>query len=425
MSTDWLPPELPQLARLLDPHEMEQIMASEPFAGSGFSALRLERIRYRPGRNCLITWSASVERIRGPHRTHFSILACRAGESGSYVNPTGPPTIEMATGSIHLPGIDAIIWIFPHDRKLRGITAVDNPSALLADLALELEDVDLPETPKRLEVVQFVAERACTVRLKLRDGRSWAYGKFYRPGESRAPWELINRLWRSEVCQSGQLVIPAPLAHHPATASVWLQGLEGPPLDLGRDGGQLYETGRTLARLHATPLEGLAEITGTELAAQLRRSIETIVMVCPDLRERLEALAGSLAPIGIGPPVTLHGDLHLKNIFRLGEGRIALIDLDNMVSGDRWLDLASLAGYLGYHGLVMQIEPRETDCQINQFRRGYESAAGQVIEESHWRRMVAHALLAERGYRCVTRLKPNLRVDLERLLVMAERLVQS
>ncbi|MEY3285079.1 MAG: hypothetical protein RIR86_3092, partial [Acidobacteriota bacterium] len=62
---------------------------------------------------------------------------------------------------------------------------------------------------------------------------------------------------------------------------------------------------------------------------------------------------------------------------------------------------------------------------MGQVRRGYESATGLVIEDRHWRELVAHALLAERGYRSVTRLKPNLFANLERLLVMAERMVQS
>ncbi|MFM8392909.1 MAG: phosphotransferase, partial [Acidobacteriota bacterium] len=318
MRIDWLPPELPQLATLLDPAEMERIIS----ARSRISALRLERIRYRPQRNCLITWSASVESVDGPHRTFLSILACRNGESGRHLEQTAALNTAKMTRAAALPELDAVLWIFPQDRKLRGIAALDDPTALLADLAVEIEGI-APQ--KSLDVVHFVAERACTARVKLRDEAGWAYGKFYRPGESARSWELMNRLWMSESCQSGQLIIPAPLAHHPATASVWLQGLVGEPLDQGATDGQLFETGRRLASLHATPREGLLEITGTELAAQLRRAIETILLVRPDLRERLAALSRSLGTIGMGSPGTLHGDLHLKNIFGLGDGRIALI----------------------------------------------------------------------------------------------------
>lgn len=435
MRTDWLPPELPQLTELLDPLVVARILARGPFAGLEMADLRLERIRYRPGRNCLLTWSfraESTKPIESQHRTHLSILAGCAGEGGGNLDQSLPVEAATAAGALPLPGHAALLWVFPQDRKLRGIAALRAPEALLGDLAKEIPGVDRGSA---LQIVQYVAERSCTVRIKLRDGASWVYGKFYRPGESTRPWQLMNRLWQSESCRSGGLIIPAPLTHHPATESLWLQGLEGSPLALSASIEQLAETGRTLGRLHATPVDGLATITGAERAAQLERAIGTISLVRPDLRQRLVTLAGHLATAGMesgrmGPPVTLHGDLHLQNIFGLDEGRIALLDLDNMVRGERWLDLASLAAYLSYHGLIAQHDPHLAEQQVAQVRRGYQlvtglAATGLVIDERHWRGLVAHALLAERGYRSVTRLKPDLFANLERLLVMAERLVQS
>lgn len=441
MRTDWLPPELPQLTELLDPLVVERILARGPFAGLAMADLRLERIRYRPGRNCLLTWSVSVESAGGSggtesigsrHRTHLSILAGCAGEGGGNLDQSLPVEAATAAGAWPLPGLTALLWVFPQDRKLRGISALRAPETLLGDLAEEIPGIDRRSA---LEIVQYVAERSCTVRIKLRDGASWIYGKFYRPGESMRPWQLMNRLWQSESCRRGGLAIPAPLAHHPATESLWLQGLEGSPLAMSASIEQLAETGRALGRLHATPVDGLATITGAERAAQLERAIGTITLVRPDLRQRLATLSGNLATGGMEPagmksegmdsPATLHGDLHLANIFGLGEGRIGLLDLDNMVRGERWIDLASLAAYLAYHGLVARHDPDLVEQQMGQVRRGYESATGLVIEDRHWRELVAHALLAERGYRSVTRLKPNLFANLERLLVMAERMVQS
>ncbi|MEY3284947.1 MAG: hypothetical protein RIR86_2960, partial [Acidobacteriota bacterium] len=378
MRTDWLPPELPQLTELLDPLVVERILARGPFAGLEMADLRLERIRYRPGRNCLLTWSVSVESVESTegtesigsrHRTHLSILAGRAGEGGGNLDQSLPVEAATAAGALPLPGLTALLWVFPQDRKLRGISALRAPETLLGDLAEEIPGIDRRSA---LEIVQYVAERSCTVRIKLRDGASWIYGKFYRPGESMRPWQLMNRLWQSESCRSGGLAIPAPLAHHPATESLWLQGLEGSPLAMSASIEQLAETGRALGRLHATPVDGLATITGAERAAQLERAIGTITLVRPDLRQRLATLSGNLATGGMEPggmkpegmksegmdsPATLHGDLHLANIFGLGEGRIGLLDLDNMVRGERWIDLASLAAYLAYHGLVARHDP--------------------------------------------------------------------
>jgi hypothetical protein len=425
MSSGWLPPELPQLTRLVNsvgPVDLEHLLANSPLASLRAKDFRLERIRYRPQRNCLITWSVSLENGTSRQQSFVSLLVCRDGESGDHLATIGPYPADISRNAIHLPELDAVLRIFPQDRKLRGIIALADPPALVADLALTLKAVDPFGT---LELIQFVAERSCTVRVQLRGGAGWAYGKFYRPGESRTAWELMNRLWNSEPSQAGRLVIPAPLTLDPVTESVWVQGLAGQSLELGASDERLFETGRTVAVLHTLPGDGLAEVTDVLLMEQLRRAIETILLVRPELNGRLVRLAKILTPSGVDQPVTLHGDLHLKNIFGLGDSQIGLIDLDNVVRGDRWLDLASLAAYLCYVSLVAQTDNNRVSHQIEQLRAGYKAASGLIIDERRWGRMVARALLTERAYRCITRLKPNLSTDLERLVVMAERMVES
>lgn len=425
MRRDWLPPELPQIHRLLrreGPVELEQILANSPLASLGARDLRLERIRYRPGRNCLITWSARLENRVEPYRTFLSLLACRDGESRDHLPATGRSGNDIDGDATHLPELDAVIRIFPADRKLRGIVGLDDPAALVPDLALTVKPLDLGG---RLELIQFVAERSVTVRVMLKDAAGWGYGKFYRPGESKVAWEIMTHLWNSEPCRSGRLAIPAPLGHHPASESIWMRGLEGVAIDSGATEEELTEIGRTIAVLHTLPGDGLTEVTARNQREELTRAIETILSVRPDLEERVSRLAPRLESSSGADRVHLHGDLHLKNIFRLVKGAVGLIDLDNAVRGDRWLDLASLAAGLWYQALEMQHDHDRVDDQIAWIMAGYQQSSGQTIDKQHWRRMVACKLLSERAYRCVTRLKPNLSNILERLVLKAERMARA
>jgi len=51
MSGYRFPPELPQLAHLLDPATVEQLASSEPLTGLGLAQPRLTNVRYRPEEN--------------------------------------------------------------------------------------------------------------------------------------------------------------------------------------------------------------------------------------------------------------------------------------------------------------------------------------------------------------------------------------
>jgi hypothetical protein len=446
MIATWFPPELPQLKSLLDPVTFGRILATGQVAvgeatgqvasgeatgqvaGGEATGCRLERVRYRPGRNCLLTWRVDVATKNGAVERRFVLMVCRDGASAGVYDAARAAGGEESVQ--HLAEFDAVLWAFPDERKLRGIRQLAAPERLLAALTEVISP--RPVRPLRpLTIVQYVAERSCTVRLPL-DDESVGYGKFYRPGESAPAWQTVTELWQSAACREGRLVIPEPLAWHAESESVWLRELGGVPLErvaIEQQLSQFKRIGQTLAILHQTPLE--SNSTRDQLRpADLTVIIPVLTTIRPSLGARLERLATMLiesAPEAAIDDATLHGDLHLKNIFSLPAGQtgqvgqIGLLDLDNLGVGDPLLDLGSLAGYLHYRGMAAALPVEQVEWEIAQLCEGYETEAGRRIDHAALRHHIATALITERAWRGVTRLKPNGPADIERLLDLAER----
>jgi hypothetical protein len=108
--------------------------------------------------------------------------------------------------------------------KLRGIAALNDPDSLSSEVASRIGG---SRQRGKIEIIRYVAERSCTVRLRLEDVATVSYGKFYRPGESDPAWNAIGSLWQSESCRSGSLTIPEPLIRLDESESVWLREVRG------------------------------------------------------------------------------------------------------------------------------------------------------------------------------------------------------
>lgn len=431
MSGYRLPPELPQLAHLLDPATVEQLASSEPLTGLGLAQPRLTHVRYRPEENCVLTWRV---RTAQANAAWLSILACRQGRSRedyqASVNTCSSsiPSPEI----VHLARFDAVLRVFPAERKLSGVRWLARPAQLVKELGGSLHGT---YREGGLVIRHYVAERSCTVRLASDAVTPAAYGKFHRPGESGQAWQLINNLWNARSKQTktqAGLVVPEPLAWHSASESVWVGELPGAPLDLSVSDFQLKEIGRTLAALHRVRLKP-APRSFTPPGLELHRKIPLLTALRPDLHARLHDFTSRvvrLDPSTSGNLATLHGDLHPRNIIVLPDGRIGLIDFDNLGCGDPLLDLGSLAAYLHYRDLCIdhRLAPdssQETSRKIRLICRGYEEESGQQIDPFRLRFRTAASLINERAWRTLTRLRPDGARMIEELLILAEGMVSE
>jgi aminoglycoside phosphotransferase (APT) family kinase protein len=115
------------------------------------------------------------------------------------------------------------------------------------------------------------------------------------------------------------------------------------------------------------------------------------------------------------PSATLHGDLHLQN-FLVDESapagqRVALIDLDNLSTGSPWRDLGSFCAGLYYRGLVEGVPQVLIQHAIDTFCAAYAQVAPWPLEPQAIGWYTATALLNERAFRTISRMKQG-RFDL-------------
>ena len=436
-------PELPQLLPLLDSRVVERILESLtagrlPFRLTPETAYHHLRTRYRPGRNCLLTWS--LDGVVGdghgdwgePRRQLLYLMVCRAGESRAVFEEAMAGRSDASPAVLHLPAWESILWCFPADRKLPGLATLGEPEALISRLAHALGE---PTRSGRLDLIQYVAERSCTVRFELDGPPRSLFGKFYQGEGARVAWEVQQALWESTARQSGRLHLAAPLVPPDPAGSLWLGEVKGIELDqLALTDERLVvameRAGEAIATLHRTPLAGRSGPDAVAPTPRHARAISYLGRAFPDLATRLARIGDQLDAPAPAPPflATLHGDLHLGNLLLQPTGEIGILDLDALSVGDPQLDLASLTGYLLYRALVTGSPLRETFPLITRLLRGYhrEAADGEVLADPRpFRRRLAEALLNERLSRILTRYRTEGFPVLDALLELIEDCLSS
>jgi aminoglycoside phosphotransferase (APT) family kinase protein len=137
-----------------------------------------------------------------------------------------------------------------------------------------------------------------------------------------------------------------------------------------------FQTGRMLAKLHATRIEGPPEWSLTRewevlqmaLASAARRipeDAETIVQIARLAKDRL----GALKP---NRPVLLHRDFYPDQVL-VEEARLWLIDLDLLAVGDPHIDLGNFHAHLDEHAIRNFGGPDALSRHAAAFFDGYRS----------------------------------------------------
>jgi aminoglycoside phosphotransferase (APT) family kinase protein len=157
---------------------------------------------------------------------------------------------------------------------------------------------------------------------------------------------------------------------------------------------------------------------------KLEAAVNLLSQFRPSAGEKLSSLfdllAASAGRIGARPVAMLHGDLHMKNFLVAGD-RVALIDLDNLCRGDPLQDAGSFVAALYYQGLLEGRPSHLIERTAQQFIESYRMNAGVGIAEPALDWYTAAALIYERAYRCVTRLKAIRLEILDDIIELASR----
>lgn len=396
-------PVFPTLDAALDP-DLAGAAFLHALARQGrvISGLRctIERSRIKRGRKALIGYrlndGAGIDQ-----RVMLTLYPDRDPARLAKVDaclPLGPS--QLGPDCLPIPDLAGQAWFFPNDRKVGGI----------ARLLDEREGV--------IEIVHYVPEQGCTVRLRQGDG-SVLYGKC-RADDRGA---VAARFGAEGLPGNPALRLARIVAHDAANRIVWQAALAGEPL---RPSAILSEPAlwadrisRAISALHDLNVPaGLKHLTFASAAKTILRRLELTRKSMPELSTRLAAfaldLARSLPEETAAAPS--HGDLHPGNLLWDGNS-FGLIDLDTAALAPRAFDHATLTAALVHKAIEHEASDEAIAAMVEAFRRGAE--ADRVAASAfHW--SLAASLVGERLYRCTTRLKSPSQALRERLLQQAE-----
>ena len=133
---------LPQLASVLDARAMRRVFERHLFAaGKSFELLAcdIERVKYRPGRNCLIGYKLE---LRDP-----ATGACHEQRlcAGIYAPDEARARYDRALSEAHtasawfapvslIPPLNMVVWTFPNERKLGALPVMTDTARLREEL---------------------------------------------------------------------------------------------------------------------------------------------------------------------------------------------------------------------------------------------------------------------------------------------------
>jgi hypothetical protein len=441
---------LPHLAVALNPAEMQAIWQEALFNGSGYTVhnCQIERVRYKPGRNCLVCYRLQV-RDQAGKAAGEQLLSARLYEPGvsrsrfarAQQESLTPP--RFARPVVHLPAFEMVGWLFPNDRKLKSLADITNPLTLQKTLLPPLVAAHFGEGWRinnlHHQLVHYNPEHTGIVRLQLQleqvqtgeQQEATLFVKAYESDEGATTYRLMEQLWQAT---GPALKVAQPLTYQPERRLLWQRGLPGRPL-LALEGDEahllagLKQAGAAVASLHQTPaVDYLPSRPVSAWVTQLEWMHDWLPAVRPTCRPLLhpliERLLAQANQLDEQPATLLHGDLHLQNFFVHGQ-TIALIDLDNASVGSPWQDVGSFLASLFYRALLLDTPIPVITERVRAFSLTYQQHVPWRTSQRALNWFVAAALLNERAFRCVSRYKDGRPTMIDTLIRLADQLTET
>jgi len=237
-----------------------------------------------------------------------------------------------------IPGLDAVAWTFPAERKLR--LAVINDRVALSDLLKKKHNEILND----LTMVHYVPEHTYTARLEGYNSNQTTtnYLKIYYNNTGARTCRLMHHL-KDQVDNQSLLAFPQRVSYSEEHRLLVQDAL--PIEDSPRD---ILRQIRALAEFHK--LDWIEEKSHLhEPAPNTRRTRALVCMTFPELAPRTTLLLDRLSanpPSSASSPVLIHGDAHFGNLLQLKNNRVGFIDLDQCCWGSAERDLAAYFGFL-------------------------------------------------------------------------------
>ncbi|HEY3581435.1 MAG TPA: phosphotransferase [Pyrinomonadaceae bacterium] len=403
-------PALPQRDLLLDEAVMKEYL-SHLLARNGDCGIEeCERLRtkYRIGTSLRVLYE-----VAGNCRSYR--IAARAFPRTRHVTNSFSSSSE-----INAPELNTTFWIFPHDRKIKQLSALNQIPTELRYVA--------GQTWTKSRIVGHAPEKSVTAQCLAENNQVLAYAKVYAGDEGRDFFNTYVHL--ADESPKQNLHVPRALGYFEKHHLLMLEAVAGFSLSTlapAQRGDAFFQLGRALRALHATAPPASLPQSARFTPEALARTAATIGEARPDVATLVQQLSHKLiaqhAMYSGGEHVFLHGDLHPKNIL-LDRERLFLLDFDQAARGIAAVDLGSVIAGLHCDACIGSLTWREASSLTHAILAGYGSlSAFGTLESIRWH--VAAALLHERALRAVTRIRPRVLDKLPQLLQIAEAVLNG
>lgn len=411
-------PAIPALSHGVDPAHMAQVF-ERAWASHGVAVREcaVVQAKYRPGRNASFVYRVSGQQ----HGTAIDWLC--AGRMSNGADAMGRCARHRArtpdTGALP-PFADADLgffgWSLPHDPKLHALPMLLDPGFHQRALAL----AERPQSGP----LRYVAESRACLRIDA-SGRPLAYAKLDRdPALAGHAHRTLNRI-AARLGTDAELRLPRSIAVDTGAGIHWLSALPGAPMDSAQvlyDIPLAQRLGAQLAQLHRT--DALPATHSPAPAALLTARSRELIRAWPGLAPCIDNTVSALhaqAPV-LTPNACLHGDLHPHNVL-IHAGEPGLIDLDAAHRGPALLELGHWSAHVFARALATGTPTPVAAEAMAAFSDAYQHATGHRIDPADLRWATAHALVADRAHRVLTRLHPTGEPRVASLLALAEALL--
>lgn len=431
---------LPQLPIALDETAMREHFAAA-LRGGGMLVgdCRIERAKYRPGRNCTVGYRLAVADERSGE-CFEQIVAGRFCARGEAERRHGRDRLQVGRasrcgiGSLLLRDLELFAWLLPNDPKLAGLplllALIERGGPALSEAAGAWSASGRAGAGA---LVQYVAELRACARFEVSAGDrpgGMLYAKLDAADTGFATLQVLQTLQR-ETAGGSALRVPRPLLWQPRTGLLWQTGLPGTPLldcPPARQQALAPQIGLALAALHRSRAPIARRVGVDQTLACARDCVALLDRALPEAADPARALLRRLAADahqlrGL-PLATLHGDLHPRNLLCDGN-TVCVVDLDGMRLAPAAMDLGAWIAD-GLFRALLAGEPLTPALQRAQaMLAGYRSDSSAPIPEGALAWACASALLCERAYRGVTNLKPGRLEVLPDMLRVALRIAEA
>lgn len=406
-------PAVPQRDRLLDSDDIARRLSTR--LGADIRSCRVGSICYQPGRRLRVVYQLRIDGqdvhvAAGtfPSRSRSERAFREASDAARHAGPVRPAVYDT--------GLDTVFWTFPNDRKLANLPAAVEAREDLTRL--------VDASWARSLLVDYNAESSAVVSCLDDSGRVVAYAKVH-PGDEGERTFRVHSALAGLTRESGPR-IARPLAYAQQYRTLLVEPIEGTSIRHLTGTGLvtgLHAYGAALATLHSLPPDSIAT-GGRDELERLRRRVDGVRMVLPDVAEQITELLDELS-VRWGethePSVPIHGDTNENNAILEGD-HIALIDFDRAGVGAAASDVGNHLSLLRFFRALGLISPAAQRARAEAFTRGYASV--RPLPARDCLRMHESAGLVERAFRAVIRLRGSVLPRVPALLAEARGLLR-